>query len=343
MFVDTKLPDDILAQTLSVKDGSSWKIEKARKKLREENDWRQFIASIQYRPFDTQWIYYHDAIIERSRWEVMQHMLQNNLGLCIGRAGQVVGDEQLWNLVWVSGQIIDFNLFYRGGELLFPLYLHTEDKSNKKPKSGTTLYLFEDKTEYQGKRPNLNEDFFNKLKEQYGKAVTPEDIFHYIYAVLYAPEYRKKYAEFLKTDFPRIPFTADKKLFFALAKLGEELVALHLLKSPTLDTPTVTCPQKGDNLVAKPEYDAKQKRVYFNDTQYFAPVPPAVWEYQIGGYQVCAKWLKDRKGRALSAEDMRHYCRFATAIEKTIEIQKEIDELYQGVEKDLLNVQIEKM
>ena len=139
----------------------------------------------------------------------------------------------------------------------------------------------------------------------------------------------------MKIDFPRIPFIKDYKLFKQLAELGEKLVALHLLQSPGLEKPVAKFQGKDGNLVEKREY--KDGRVYINDIQYFEGIDLEVWNYHIGGYQVLDKWLKDRKGRYLSAEDIKHYCRIVTALAKTIEIQKEIDTLYPGVEKNLIH------
>ena len=166
---------------------------------------------------------------------------------------------------------------------------------------------------------------------------TPEEIFHYVYAVLYAPAYREKYAEFLRMDFPRVPFTADAELFQKLAALGARLTALHLLKSPELDPPACRFEGEGDSRIAKGRkaglrYEPGEQRVYINATQYFAPVPEAVWTYQVGGYQVCEKWLKDRQERRLEVDDIRTYCRIVTALKLTLGIQQEINALYPQAE-----------
>jgi very-short-patch-repair endonuclease len=173
--------------------------------------------------------------------------------------------------------------------------------------------------------------------------ITPEQIFHYVYAVLYAPSYRERYADFLRLDFPRIPFPSDREVFEAMAMLGERLVALHLLRSPELDPPLARFEGQGDSRIEKSgrtglRYDAHQQRIYINASQYIAPVPQQVWEYQIGGYQVLAKWLKDRVGRCLSLDEIRTYCRIVTAIARTIELQSEIDRIYSSVEDTALEL-----
>jgi len=164
--------------------------------------------------------------------------------------------------------------------------------------------------------------------------------------MLYTPVYREKYTEFLRSDFPQVPFTKDRKLFEKLAALGKRLVDLHLLRSDELDPPISKFEGSGDGIVKTGKkglrHDPKTERVYINGTQYFEGVPPEVWEYQIGGYQVCHKWLKDRKDRRLSLDEIKTYCRVVTALLKTIEVQEEIDKLYPVVEENLLVIKLDE-
>jgi len=155
------------------------------------------------------------------------------------------------------------------------------------------------------------------------KTFGPEDIFHYTYAVFHCPTYRSRYAEFLKIDFPRLPLTSDARLFGRLCGLGAELVGLHLLEA--VPPPGVNFPARGGNTVEKVRYVDTQRRVYINDEQYFQPVAAEVWGFHVGGYQVCQKWLKDRKGRKLSYDDITHYRKVATALGETIRLMGEID------------------
>jgi predicted helicase len=190
-----------------------------------------------------------------------------------------------------------------------------------------------------GKRiPNLAPELINTLKSAFKKDPTPEQIFHYIYGLLYSNAYRKKYAEFLKTDFPRVPFTKDYKLFNKLAEKGEELVELHLLKSERLATPIAKCEGPGELRVEKVTYDRNKARVHINPEKWFTGIPPEVWEYHIGGYQVAEKWLKDRKGRTLSSEEVSHYSKVITAIAETMKIQASLDDVFEEVEKHLLEI-----
>ena len=161
--------------------------------------------------------------------------------------------------------------------------------------------------------------------------LTPEDIFHYAYAVFHSPGYRSRYAEFLKIDFPRLPLTGNLELFRALARLGGELTALHLLESPKLDKP-ITEFIGGRNPEVEKVSWSNEHRVAWTRRR-----PPAssgvredVWSFHIGGYQVCEKWLKDRKGRTLSKDDIAHYQKIVVALAETIRLMKEIDEVIEN-------------
>jgi len=356
MFLNEINPDEMITQTFHLKDKSNWKIKKVRKILREDAEKNahfieKSIVQILYRPFDIQWIFFHDALIERSRREVMQHMLKENISLCFMRQ---VSIDNIYSHFFISSNIIDNRTFFSSKGIIqqAPLYLYPEKEKK---------VLFDNTV----RQANINSKILNLfVREGFKPSPTPEQIFYYIYAVLYSNIYRNKYGEFLKSDFPRIPFTGDKSLFKETAKLGEELAAIHLLKSPHLDKTFSKFEISGNNVVKKVQYSsvrAEQKspanlttrglspllksplltplsgNVFINDSQYFSNIQPAVWEYQIGGYQVMAKWLKDRKGRALSLDDIRHYIRVAKALQLTIEIQNKIDKIYPQIEKKLID------
>ena len=217
---------------------------------------------------------------------------------------------------------------------LFPLYLYQEKEKPKKRSLGSTMMLFEPKEEYGVKKPNISQALVEQLAKEFKKQPTPEQIFHYIYAVLYSNTYRTKYAEFLKIDFPRVPFTSDYKLFVKMGQYGERLIELHLLKSSELDKPIARFQGKGNNKVEKLRYE--KEKLYINSDQYFEGIAPELWEYQIGGYQVLEKWLKDRKDRTLSLEETKHYCQIVTVLKKTIELQEDVDDIYPEVEKEII-------
>jgi predicted helicase len=205
------------------------------------------------------------------------------------------------------------------------------------------LYLYPAEGEMQldggHRRANLNPEFIKEFSTKLGltfigdgkgdlkKTYGPEDIFNYAYAVFHAPTYRSRYAEFLKIDFPRLPLTSDKDLFKNLAEKGTELVTLHLMESPSLNKLITKYPVTGSNEVDKVAYDEKTQRVYINKTQYFEGVPPEVWNFHIGGYQVCHKWLKDRKGRKIGVDDSTHYQKIVVALKETIRLMAEIDQV----------------
>jgi len=333
-FRNLNFTSDFLESSYNLKNSGSWNMSMERKGLSEDEEYDKYYNEILYRPFDIRYVYYSDHIIERMRYEVMQHMLKDNIALTIGRQGQVVGNESLWNLAFVSENIIDLNLFYRGGELLFPLYLYPTEE--KKKSSFGNMMLFEPQGKYgKERRANISEKLMLQLHKAYKKNPPPEEILYYVYAVLYSNIYREKYAEFLKIDFPRIPFTKKYELFKELAEFGKELTELHLLKHKSLAHPSVRFwGKKGSDKIEKPHYDEKEKFVYINEDKYFENISPEMWNYQIGGYRVLEKYLKDRKGRQM--EDPGHYCRTAEAISKTIELQKELDKYFKKAEKDVI-------
>ncbi|MCJ7515178.1 MAG: N-6 DNA methylase [Dehalococcoidia bacterium] len=322
IFRDKSVLDDIIRQAFGLKDKANWKLNLVREKVQKDDRWEKAVAKILYRPFDTRWIFYHDEVIERSRKEVMRHMMHDNLGLCTNR--EVNGG---FRHVLCTRNIINdctVSLETKERTYLFPLYLYPDIAKKD-------LFSHLESGERQ---PNLNPKLVKTLAEAYVEEPTPEAIFYYIYGVLHANTYRKKYAEFLKTDFPRVPFTKDYSLFLEIGELGKRLVDLHLMRSAELDSPIARLQGSGDCKVDKPDYQRGEKRIYINKSQYFEGVEEVVWEYQIGGYQVAEKWLKDRKGRPLSPDDIRHYCKVITILKKTIEVQQDIDALYTEVETE---------
>lgn len=308
------------------KDARDWKVRLAQEDLKCDGPDRDKIVPILYRPFDIRYTYYAG----RSRGfhcmprpEVMRHMLWENLGLITPRQFKEEPGAFVAKNITGHKTVSAYDI-----NSLFPLYLYPE---------ATKKDLFRQAGKSADRKPNLDPVLISALKGTYGKDVAPEEIFFYIYAVLYAPTYRTTYADFLKIDFPRVPFTRNQELFTKVADLGRRLVDLHLLKSPELDPPIARFPVKGNNSVEKPQYNSIEYRVYINGDQYFEGVKPEVWQYQIGGYQVLDKWLKDRKGRRLSLDEIRHYCHVVTALAKTISLQAEIDRLYPQLEQVLVH------
>ena len=333
--VFSRMQPELARQAYNLKkDVRDWKVELAQNDLIDSGLDREKVTPIMYRPFDIRYTYYtgHSRGFHcMPRSEVMNHILTgDNFALITNR--QVVLKEM--NHVWITKELTDYHILdtAHASGYVFPLYTYTNSIKGE---------LFSS-LETQKRQPNLNPELIQGLAETYNTQSTPEAIFNYIYAVLYAPTYREKYSEFLRMDFPRVPFTADAGLFKQLSTLGERLAGLHLLNSTELDAPICRFEGQGDNSVKRGRteglrYDPEQECVYINAQQHFAPVPQAVWAYQVGGYQVCKKWLKDRRGRRLELADIQAYCRIVTALAKTIEIQVEIDTLYPQVEQSVID------
>ena len=317
------------------KDVQGWKVRMAQKDLLDSGPTREKVVPILYRPFDVRHTYYtgrSNGFISRPG-TIMRHMLAGeNLALMVPKRVEHVGTWQhtfvttnISGHVAVSLKTIDYH---------FPLYLYPTADSDD---------LFADH-EASERQPNLNSKLVAALTEAHGQAPSPEELFYYTYAILHTPTYREQYAEFLRTDFPCVPFTGNRELFAQLAAFGKRLADLHLLTSPELDPPTCRFEGQGDSIVAKTKtqgflYDADTQRIYVNKKQYFGPVPLEVHEHQIGGYQVCDKWLKDRKERRLDLDEIRTYCRMVTAIGLTLAIQQELDTVYADVENNLIPVE----
>ena len=215
-------------------------------------------------------------------------------------------------------------MFRRGGPCVFPLYIYPSSTVQQ------TIGLSTERT------PNLNVEIVKQIADNLGltfineketteKTFAPIDILDYIYAVLHSPTYREKYKEFLKIDFPRVPYPKDKDTFWQLVKLGGEIRQIHLLESPTVEKYITQYPIDGDNVVIKPNY--QNGKVYINDTQYFDNVPEVAWDFYIGGYQPAQKWLKDRKERKLEFDDILHYQKIIVALSETDRLMKEIDKI----------------
>ncbi len=334
-FRSLKFDDEFIRATFNVKDTDEWSLKEARIKASKDADFNEKICTIDYRPFDVRYIIYSEDVIERSRRDIMQHMLKDNLAIISVR--QVA--EENFNHAIISDKISEcrMTLSNKGMGYVFPLYLYETEQSKKKA-ALTTMMLFEPEAEYgksKGKKANIAPQIFEQLKKAYGKVPTPEQILQYCYAVLYSNIYRGKYAEFLKIDFPRIPFTKNFELFKEMTKFGDDLIELHLLKHKSLNKSILHYFGKGkDDTIVKPSYDEENRCVHINDQRYFENVSSEIWNYQIGGYRVLEHYLKDRKGRQM--EDPGYFCRIGTSIAKTIEVQKEIDKIFPKVEKKVL-------
>ena len=293
------------------------------------------ISKIAYRPFDIRFSLYTGksrGLYASPQPNVMRHLYKENLSINLVKRSR--NEDFVRPLI--SRGIVDKSIISSlDNANIFPLYLYREANGQQ------TIEQTSERT------PNLNSEIVKKIAENLGLTFTnekettentfaPIDILDYIYAVLHSPSYREKYKEFLKIDFPRVPYPKDQDTFWQLVKLGGEIRQIHLLESPKVEQYITQYPIDGDNVVGKPKYvpipkneetGVLQGNVFINDSQYFANVPLTAWKFYIGGYQPAQKWLKDRRGRTLEFDDILHYQKIIVALSETDRLMKEIDKI----------------
>lgn len=279
------------------------------------------VCKYSYRPFDNGYIYYDTKLLGRAREKTIYHLKNGNIGLILVAQPQAA-NLNFFDCVYITNCFTDTNMFRRGGPCAFPLYIYPT--STAQQTLGQTAERI----------PNLNSEIVKQIAEQLGltfaneketneNTFAPIDILDYIYAVLHSPSYREKYKEFLKIDFPRVPYPKNKETFWQFVKLGGELRQIHLLESPIVEKRITTYPQAGKNKVDKVSFE--NGKVWINSEQYFEGVPQVAWDFYIGGYQPAQKWLKDRKGCELSFEDILRYQKIIVALTKTSDLMEKID------------------
>ena len=290
------------------KDAKDWKVELAQKDLKDSGLSNSKIVPILYRHFDTRYTYFtgkSGGFHCRARNEVMRYMLEENVGI-IARRQQLTGKE--CNYVFISKYIISDGVIRsdnKGSESVFPLYIYPDEQKED--------IFASDEREY-----NIASGLLEQFSRQWPQ-FQPEQLFYYVYAVLHSNQYRQRFAQYLRMDFPRIPFTDDYELFGLLAGYGKELADIHLLKSPRLNTPIAKYQGSGSNdLVEFIKYEDKSI-VQINPDKHFEGITPELWNYHIGGYQVLHKYMKGHKGKSLS--NLIHYCLMVIALALTIDIQ----------------------
>ena len=281
------------------------------------------IKRYNYRPFDDRFVYYDVQKIERPRETTMRQMMLKNVALLTCR--QLAGNE--WKHVSVSDGIVDdcrVSSKTKERGYVFPLYIYKENMGQEERIVNFNKELYDKIAEGLNYLPCYDDNVLVDPISDYNGVLYPQALFDYIYAVLHSPSYRERYKEFLKIDFPRIPYPTDWENFRDLSELGEELRQLHLMENmpsklgvsfPVSGTLQVDC------------YRWENNRVYFNSEQYFEGVPESAWNFYIGGYQPAQKWLKDRKGMTLSFEDVNHYKQIIYVLQQTERIMGEIDEI----------------
>jgi len=319
IFRNELFTDEVILNMFKLKDTRGWGLKEARKRLKSIAALETNIKEILYRPFDIRFIYYSNDLVDWPRMDVMNNMLKKNVALICPKQfkeepGALVTDRIIGHKT-VSAYDVNY---------LFPLYSYKKDlfNGNNNQNPGTNISL------------NVIEKIHNAFRGN--RDISPGQIFYYIYAVLYSNIYRRKYSEFLRSDFPRVPFTKDYDLFITLGELGKSLADIHLLRSNELNQTFSKFAEPGGNIVEKVNYNSDENRVYINKTQYFSHISHDIWEYRVGGYQVMEKWLKDRKERKLSLEDIRHYIKIARVFQLTLRYREKIDGLYDKVEETLI-------
>jgi predicted helicase len=317
-FYSSSITNNEIQTYYELTDKAGWTLNAERKTAFIERYNSDLFKPYCYRLFDNRWIYFSKRILKRPVKEVMQHLIHPNLALICCRQQAEMGFRHIFVTNFL-GDCNAISLSSREFNYYFPLYTYPNTENDQ-----TNLFL--------EKTPNLSPKFLETIKEKLGKIPTPEKIFYYAYAIFHSPTYRTRYAEFLKIDFPRLPLTSNQKLFHELAIKGEELVNLHLMKSDKLNTLITTYQAIGDNQVTEVTYNSELQRVYINKQSYFTDIPPHIWEFKIGGYQVLDKWLKDRKNanRKLSVEEINHYQKIVIALTDTLRLMQEIDKIIPG-------------
>ena len=347
-----RLPPELARDRYNLrKDSEDWNVQRAKDDLNGSGLNDDFVTPILYRPFDTRFTYYTGesrGFICRPRSDVMSHMLKGeNLGLIFMRQVALQDDYSHFG---VSRAMVDNRAFYsnKGIKSFAPLYIYASEEKNI-----SALYASAKK------QPNLASEFTQELDRSLDlrfiddgegdlyKTFGPEDAFRYIYAVFHSPTYRQRYDQFLRADFPRVPIINDARLFQTLVALGRQLTQLHLMESPLLSQTRIGFPVQGEDVIESghPKYvppgsslpghtaPLKEGRVYISKDnnssckrgQYFEGIPQGVWEFRFGGYQPMEKWLKDRKGRELSFDELKHYQRMGIALAETGRLMEEID------------------
>lgn len=321
------------------KDSRDWQIKYAKEELQKTKNEEKNYKMIYYRPFDIRWTYYtgkSKGFHCMPRGESMEHFINDkkNIALNVSKQSKVSGS---WQSSFITDTIVDFSLMgggNTGAGHVFPLYIYDTPAVRKILREETEKIgdLFEDINHFEnneksdcpkGSIENFNPNFRKFINDKYGEGLSAKEILGYIYAILFHKEYRKKYFDFLKIDFPKIPFVESKKEFLKLSELGQKLYNLHLMKDKDLDTNIAESfyLKERENIIKKSAFNEEENKIYANDSLYFNNVSKEVWEYKIGGYQVLDKYLKSHKGEKI---DINHFEKVIRILTKSIEIEKEI-------------------
>ncbi len=322
-LLDGDIDSDFI-EKYNIKDSSSYKLTKS---IKENNFNSDFIVKILYRLYDFRWIYYDRKVISRPASKAMKHIFKkDNISLIIPR---LCKGQKGFRHGFISKNLIDVatgDAHSGSGTYIAPLYLYPEDNTFETQRT-----------------PNLNQEIVSEIekalnltftpeKEEDKKTFAPIDILDYIYAVLHSPNYREKYKEFLKIDFPRVPYPTPE-IFWQLVEFGSRLRALHLLEDSSLEERIIDISGEGEMVITNrlnkkdTTITDNQVTLHINENISIINIPLIAWEFYIGGYQPAQKWLKDRVGRELSRTDLKHYNKIINALVKTDSLMKKVDEV----------------
>jgi type I restriction-modification system DNA methylase subunit len=339
-FANSPKGDTSIQERLGFTIKSKWNVEDCKRRLFSEGIPQKYIKRILYRPFDIRQIYYYIPLLDTPSRPVC-NALDGGGNLVL--LSPKVKTTPTFNHVMISRYMAEKkSCSHDRATQMFPLWV--KDSSRGLIEGG----------DYG--RSNISERFQAHLRQKLGSEnITPEDVLHYIYAILHSPTHRSMFGGNMQDDFPRVPLTTDRALFRTLCHLGANLVALHLLEDDYADaswntdsggkaenneirlvdtsplaSDVVRFHDAGSKQVAKgfPKYD--DGKVHINPASYFDGVSEAVWNFHVGGYQVAHKWLKDRRERTLSPDDITHYTRTCHALASTLEHMSLVDEVVEA-------------
>jgi predicted helicase len=320
-----------IEQRFSIKDTKGFML---LSRLKEMNFDETNIKKYNFKPLDYRYCYYDEKLLRRASFKIQKHIIYGDNTALLSKRGRLLGSGGSFHHISITNTITDKN-YLADQSYLFPLYVYNSSSN-----------IFDSGERHNNLKSGLVQQIadglqltFTPEKEADENTFAPIDLLDYIYAVLHSPSYRETYKEFLKIDFPRVPYPKDAATFWELVALGGELRQLHLLESPKVEQFITSYPKDGDNsittTIGKKDwelFDADQQlgRIWINEDQYFDDIPLTAWEFYIGGYQPAQKWLKDRKQRTLSFEDILHYQKIIVALMETDRLMQAIDAVELG-------------
>ncbi|MEX2277082.1 MAG: type ISP restriction/modification enzyme [Cucumibacter sp.] len=303
-LTDSSRTDQSIRDEFGLNDTRGWALSKARKVLRESPDWNSSIQTILQTPFDLRFVAYDIRLIDWGRWQFFSKLAENGIGLCVPRKIDI---QNPWDHVFVADGLISHHaISMKEVNYIFPIF-------------------------FEG-RENLSAGFREFLDSSYNHPYTPEEVLGYIYAILHTPIYREIYSDLIRIDFPRVPFPSNSEDFEEMSTLGWALVQAHLMREVPRHS-LADFHGKGDRIVERVRYVSEEEAVHISETRFFKPVPQEVWEFHIGGYQVLDKYLKSRKGRVLTLDEITHVASVADSLAFTIEQMDKLDAAYKAAFK----------